>query len=198
MMAGIPGRDRRALLVGTAAIALIAGARPVVSRGTRWIANTREETAALGSELATEEASVRGVVLARDSLVARRVRLAALDTTLFEAATPGLAAAMLAERLSDAAQSSNAQVSNLQLRSDSTRVRALVPIQVQASVVGDWPAIARFLTQIESGRKLIAVRELTMTTLATPSGAAGPRSAVRTDLLVEAIAKIEPQPLAGR
>jgi hypothetical protein len=198
MMASVSGRDRRALLVGTAAMALIAGARPLASSGTRWAVNTREERAALEGKLATEEASVRRAGTARDSLVARRVRLAALDTMLFKAATPGLAAAMLAERLTDAAQSSKAQMSNLQLRSDSTRVQALVPVQVQASVMGDWPAVARFLAQLESGSKLLAVRELTMTSLAAPGGVAGQRPGVRADLVVEGLARIEPQPVARR
>jgi len=198
MTPSLSPRDRRALVGGMITVALLAGARPLVSSAARWTMNTREETAALAAELATAQASVQGAAIARDSLVARRLRLATLDTMLFEAATAGLAAAMLAERLSDAAQSSTVQMRNLQLRSDTTRARALVPVQVQASVAGDWPGIARFLSQLESGTKLVAVRELTVSTLAEPSSAAGQRPSVRADVVVEALAKIEPTGLVGR
>jgi len=108
MTPSLSPRDRRALVGGMITVALLAGARPLVSSAARWTMNTREETAALAAELATAQASVQGAAIARDSLVARRLRLATLDTMLFEAATAGLAAAMLAERLSDAAQSSTA------------------------------------------------------------------------------------------
>jgi len=150
----------------------------------------------LTTQVANEAASIRGASVARDSLVARRIRLAALDTALFEAATPGLAAAMLAEQLADAAQSSKAQMSNLQLRSDSSRAKIFVPVAVQASVTGDWSAIGRFLTQLETGRKLVALRELTLSSLPS-SSAPGQRPSVRADILVDGLAKIEPMRATG-
>ena len=159
--------------------------------GVQMITHTRLQAASAGSKLEDVEASVLAMPLNRDSLVARRVRLAAIDTALFEGETSMLAAAQLAERLSDVVQASRAQVNNLRLTGDSTRATSIAPVQVHALVTGDWPAIARVLVKLESDRKLMAVREVTLNAADQPSTPTQPLL-LHADLVISGLARIEP------
>jgi Type II secretion system (T2SS), protein M subtype b len=189
MIRGISERDRRALSIGSTALFLIVAAPPFLSSAMKWNGSTRLEADSLSKTLAREEASIRAMARNRDSLVARRVRLAALDSTILEGETPALAAATLEELISITAQSVNAQIGTLQTRIDSAGPGSFVTIQVQASVSGDWAALVRFLARFETGPKLLALRDIALSATTDQATMQGQRSIIRADVLVEGLAR---------
>jgi hypothetical protein len=185
----VSSHDKRLLIAGSASIVIIVGGSRLVRRAMEWSASERTSAASLAAEVSKEEASIRGLLVTRDSLVARRVRLASMDSTLVEADTPALAGAALAELVSDAADATRAQVGNVQVRADSSTRRAFVGVQVRASITGDFAAIVRFLSKLESGPKLVALRELDITAQGNQSTTQGGRDVIRADVLVEGLAR---------
>jgi hypothetical protein len=181
------GRDKRVLIVGVALVVVVAGGSRIVARTTDWITTARSSATSLVAELTRQEASIRMLPRTRDSLVARRVRLADLDSTILSGDTPELVGASLAELMSDLADATKAQVGNVQVRTDSSTRGIFVPVQVQASVTGDLSAVMRFLSKLEAGPKLLAVRELRISVQGDPSAAQGGRELLRADVVVEGL-----------
>jgi hypothetical protein len=110
-----------------------------------------------------------------------------MDSTILSGDTPVLAGASLAELMSDLADATKAQVGNVQVRTDSSTRGIFVPVQVQASVTGDLSAVMRFLSKLEAGPKLLAVRELRISVQGDPSAAQGGRELLRADVVVEGL-----------
>lgn len=187
MTPAISGHDKRVLIVGVALVVVVAGGSRIVARTTDWITTARSSATSLVAELTRQEASIRMLPRTRDSLVARRVRLADLDSTILSGDTPVLAGASLAELMSDLADATKAQVGNVQVRTDSSTRGIFVPVQVQASVTGDLSAVMRFLSKLEAGPKLLAVRELRISVQGDPSAAQGGREQLRADVVVEGL-----------
>lgn len=187
MTPAISGHDKRVLIVGVALVVVVAGGSRIVARTTDWITTARSSATSLVAELTRQEASIRMLPRTRDSLVARRVRLADMDSTILSGDTPVLAGASLAELMSDLADATKAQVGNVQVRTDSSTRGIFVPVQVQASVTGDLSAVMRFLSKLEAGPKLLAVRELRISVQGDPSAAQGGRELLRADVVVEGL-----------
>src|SRR5438477_7403817 len=97
MTIAISPHDKRVLIIGSAALVTILGGSRLASRAVEWSARSRASAALLVAAVATQEASIRALSLTRDSLVARRVRLANMDSTILGGDTPALAGAALAE-----------------------------------------------------------------------------------------------------
>jgi hypothetical protein len=112
-----------------------------------------------------------------------------MDSTILSGDTPVLAGASLAELMSDLADATKAQVGNVQMRTDSLARGIFVPVQVQASVTGDLSAVMRFLSKLEAGPKLLAVRELRISVQGDPSAAQGGREQLRADVVVEGLGR---------
>jgi hypothetical protein len=191
MTIAISAHDKRVLIVGSAALVFMIGGTRFASRAVEWSARSRASAASLVAAVATQEASIRALPRTRDSLVGRRVRLAELDSTILGGDTPALAGAALAELVSDVAEATKAQAGNVQVRTDSSARGTFVAVQVQASITGDLFAVTRFLAMLESGPKLVALREVGITAQADPSGAQGParRETIRADVVVEGLAR---------
>jgi len=121
-----------------------------------------------------------------------------MDSTILGGDTPALAGATLAELVSDVAEATKAQAGNVQVRTDSLARGTFVAVQVQASITGDLFAVTRFLAKLESGPKLVALREVGITAQADPSGVQGAarRETIRADVVVEGLAR-NPSPRQG-
>jgi len=185
----ISPHDRRVLLGGLTAVGLLLGGSRLGARALAWSVGTRTAAASLVAELAREEESIRARSLTQDSLVARRVRLATMDSAVLDGESPPLAAASLAELMSDAAEDSRLQIGSLQVHADSTARETFARVQVQASVTGDLAQVVGFLSRIESGPELLAIRELTLSASPDQSSSIAKREVIRADLLVEGLAR---------
>jgi hypothetical protein len=189
MMPPISPHDRRVLLAGAISLALIVGGSSVGARGVAWSIGARKTADALILELANEQESIRALSLTQDSLVARRVRLAGLDSAVLDGALPALAGASLAEVLSDAAESMGVQIGSLQVRTDSAARGTFVLVQVQASITGELAGVVRFLSRIESGNPLLALRDLSLSASLDQTSSPTKGQVIRADLLVEGLAR---------
>lgn len=182
--------DRRILMVGLSAIAVLLAASRLGPSAIDWYLVTLASADSLISVVAREEASIRALPITRDSLVARTVRLASLDSAILEGKTPALAGATLSEVISDYAEESKAQVGNVQLRIDSAAATAaFVKVGAHASVKGDLAAITRFLARVESGPTLLAVRGLEMISEGDPSASQNSTESLRADVMIEGLAR---------
>ena len=189
MNSAISSHDKRVLTIGAAALLTIIGGSRIAGRAMEWSARTRASAASLVADVARQEASIRTLPRTRDSLIAQRVRLASMDSAILGGDTPALAGASLTELVSDVAEATKAQVGNVQVRTDSSAHGTFVAVQVQASVTGDLAGVGRFLTKLESGPKLVAVRELVITAQADQSTAQGRREVLRADFVIEGIGR---------
>jgi hypothetical protein len=196
MTPAISSHDKRVLIIGGVLVTTIVGGSHVVARLTEWSSSARASAASLVADFTRQDASIRALSLTRDSLVARRVRLANIDSTTLNGDTPALAGASLAELMSDLADATKAQIGNVQVRTDSSTRSIFVPVQVQVSVTGDLLAIMRFLSKLESGPKLIAVREVGLSVQGDQSALQGKPEALRADVIVEGLAR-NPAPHPG-
>ena len=145
-------RERRALLLGAAAIAMILGAARGLPAAMRWRQERLESSKALIDDEQNSQMLVRALPSLRDWLVARRVRLAALDSAVLDARSPSDAGAALAELVSDAADVSESQLGSVQMeRVDSivTAKEPLTRVLMRASVTGDLESIAILLSALE-------------------------------------------------
>jgi len=178
---------QRAVLGGSLLVLLV-GASRLGPWAVAWSARERNSAASAVGEVAAEEASIRRLSWTRDSLVARRVRLAAMDSTIPDGETPVLAAASLAELVSRAAEAAHAQLENIELLSDSSTTSMFVAIRVKASLTGDVSAVTRFLSRVETGPVLLDVHEVALDAAAGQPQQPG-SSLLRVGILVEGLAR---------
>jgi hypothetical protein len=78
------------------------------------------------------------------------------------APSPAEAGAQLAEIVASAADSADLNLGTVQLKSDLPPVFGLWPVVIRANLTGDLESLATFLSIIEEGRPLVAVRELSV------------------------------------
>jgi hypothetical protein len=157
-------RDRRALLIAVATITGLVGIR-VLPAMLQW-RNTEVERSRLrivGITAAPDEAQ-RARVL-RDSLVARRVRLALLDSAFVPTEGNASAAEGLAEFLTGASERAKVVLSTVRLESapDSGAKAPIGGVRLRAAVSADLAGIARLLMMIERPPLVLAIRQLSMT-----------------------------------
>jgi hypothetical protein len=189
-------RDRRALLIGMATIAAILGASRGVPAVTRWRQDHLGSNAQVIREAENARALVQALPVLRDSLVARRVRLAALDSAVLDGDSPDDAGAYLAELVSDAAQDSESQLGSVQIERADTMAaasKALARVRLRASVTGDLERIALFLSIIEEGPPLVAMRELSIVQ-PEPTLPVTRLESLRAELVLEALARPQSRP----
>ena len=161
-------RDRRALIGGAMALAVMAGGsrgRPV---WLHWRGDTRAAAEEAVSEAARAEAGLAGLRTTVDSLKVRRDRLLAASAALFGAESPGAAAAALSSDVSGAASSAGLRLGTIEMEADAASRGMLSAVRVRGSAEGDIRAVAAFLMELERGPRLLAVERIEL-------GADGPR-----------------------
>jgi hypothetical protein len=189
MQLGLGERDRTTLVVGSAIVATLFVAARGVPALTRWQTMQRDEAVAMANELGDARLAQRLGPLMRDSLRAQRARLAQLDSSLLVAATPAAAASALAETLGELAKDAAVKVSAMQLSADSASTRSIAHVSVRMMATADIYGLAEFLRGVETGRELLAVRELAVS---QPEPVAPPNKpeALRVDITVSGLARI--------
>jgi hypothetical protein len=189
MNAALSMRERRAIAVGGAALCLVLLTTVGAPRALRWRDSTRGTAGSVISELSREQASIRQAKAMRDSLVQRQVQLMALDSALLEGDSPALAGAALAELLSDASETYKVQLGAIQIREDTTQRKVFALIQAQTSATGTLTAVASFLAHIESGAKLLLLRDATFTSQLTPDKASASGDVLKVDVVIEGLSR---------
>jgi len=157
-------RERRTLLIGAASIALL-----VAMRGVPVIfAWRRGEMERLRLKVRVSSLPPSGELRARvlqDSLVARRVRLAAMDSAFIPIEENMSAAAGFAEFFGDAAERAKLQLSSVRIEapSDTGKKATISLVRVRASVNGNLTGLARLITMLERPPRLFVIRQLSIT-----------------------------------
>jgi hypothetical protein len=183
----ISQRDRRTLVGGLLAVAIIAAGGRAVPKWRQWDEGARTSAAELTSEVASLEAQLKRLPALRDSARSRGLRAAAARERLIEAATVGAAGADLATQVTDVADELGIKVSAVQIRPDTLFRAGHARVAVSLTATGDVANLADLLTTLESSDVLMAVRELTITPadVLLPDGRP---ETIRFQLLVEALA----------
>jgi len=164
-LTSLTARDKRALSVAAMSIALLLMIR-LIPALLSWRNGQVERARLQIASVLVVSYAAQGSRVVEDSLVARRVRLAALDSAFVPAVRNGSAAEALAEFLTDAAERANVLLSSVRLESapdSAAKARVVGSIRVHASLSGNLAGIARLLTAIERPPRLLAVRQLSIT-----------------------------------
>lgn len=160
----LTGREKRTLLIGAASIALLVATRgmPVIFAWRRGEMERLRLKVRVGSLAPSVGLRTR---LLQDSLVARRVRLAAMDSAFIPVEGNMSAAAGFAEFLADAAERAKLQLSSVRIDAppDTGEKATIARVRVRASVNGNLTALARFITMLERPPRLFAIRQLSIT-----------------------------------
>lgn len=169
--ATLSGRDRRALLLGLAMLALALLYRVAVKPYAEALADTRDRAAIEGRALAREQALLS--LAPRQDAIRRTLDsvVSASRDRLFGAADDGIAAAEVGTYLTTLARSHNVWLRAAEPRDSKTSpsgVRAL-PVDIHAE--SDFEGVRSFLHALERGTKLLRVDHLTITPGADSSAA---------------------------
>ncbi|HTE45998.1 MAG TPA: hypothetical protein VK636_12180, partial [Gemmatimonadaceae bacterium] len=119
MEAGLSARDRRTLTIGVTAIGTLCGLARGLPALRDWERDRTADAAAASQQMEAARLGVRLLPALRDSLRARGIRLAALDSVLLSGISPSAAASELASTLGDMADEAPFKISAMQLRADS-------------------------------------------------------------------------------
>ncbi|MGH7719208.1 MAG: type II secretion system protein GspM [Gemmatimonadaceae bacterium] len=180
-------RERRTVLLGGCAIVALA----VLTRGIpAWRETERDARASaleLREELRRARESVQQMAATRDSLRARRDRLGRAQAGVLSGDAPGTAAAVLASVISEAASGSRVRLGAVQIRPDTSGGRHYARVAVRADATGDVRGITSFLSTLEWGPALVAIRELSISQPEPGADADRPET-LRVELLVEGLA----------
>ena len=186
----VGARERRVLVMGGLMVLALLALKltPAIAERRQMLIASDTDVIASAARL---DAEIRCSPAIQDSLIARRARLATLDSAVLEGGTRAAGSASLAEMLSDASKLAKIELGPVQLVSevrDTTHHEPFAPVAVRASLVGSVEGVMTFLTILEQGPTLVNVRELslTRTDLQPSSNTQG----VRAELLVEALVRI--------
>lgn len=182
----ISRRDQRTLGVGVVTVALLM----VVARGIPAVRAWEADRVRGARETATQLASIRigrrQLPALRDSLAARRARLASIDSTLLSGASTFAVAAALASSLKDLSDHNAMKVTSLQIRADSVARGGMTRVDVRLSGVTDILGLAGFLDAVEGGAMPLVVRELDVSQ-PEPTAADNKPETLHVDVLVSGV-----------
>jgi hypothetical protein len=188
-------RERRVLVAGAIGVLLLLAVGRGLPSLCGWQVESRESAAALTQELARARASVTRARATRDSLAARRQRFIALAPLLVRGETPAMGGATLAALIATAATATNVRLGPVQVRADTAGRGVFSRVGVRADVTGDVRGVGAFLSTLEGGPTLLAVRELTISQL-EPAAPPERAEALHVQLAVEGL-MLTPRPVGA-
>jgi hypothetical protein len=186
MSSVIISRDRRALAVGAVVVVLLIAFARGLPALRRWHAEVRDSSAALTQEAARARMTVALERTTRDSLAARERRFIALAPLLLRGETPAMGSATLASLISTAATAASVRLGPVQVQADTVARSVFSRVGVRAEITGDIRGVSAFLSILERGPILVAVKELTIAQL-EPAAAADRAEALHVAVAVEAL-----------
>jgi hypothetical protein len=189
MPGGLSARDRRTLTIGASVVLPLFAAGRGLPAILDWQRTRLRDAIAIAQQAAHVRAAARVTAVLRDSVRARRERLAAIDSLLITGPTPGAAAASLASTLETLADSAPMKVTTMQLRADTAAADALSIVAVRITGFADVAGLAAFLRAVEGGDVPLAVRELSVLQ-PDPGGIDAKPEILRVDVLVEGLVRV--------
>lgn len=126
----------------------------------------------------------------RDSLATRRSQLIGYDSAYVSSPSAAIAEATLAGVLLDIASATEVKLDAVQFRLGNKLSMERAPMEARLTASGDLQGLAMFLSTVEIGPPLLAVRELSITQ-SEPAIAHNKVETLRAELLVEAIVHID-------
>jgi type II secretory pathway component PulM len=193
MITSLTPRDRRTLMTGASAVAVILLFGKAIPTVARWQADRVALARESRDRLTEARAAASGMPGINDSLRARAARLAAMRRTLLRASTPEGAASALATIVQSSARTHGVDVQTIALHPDSTIRAELARVRVRLNAEGDVRGLSALLSALEGGSVPVSVRELVLTqadALAPPTS----METLRFDLVIETIARVTSQP----
>ena len=183
--------DRRALRAGV----LVIGGMLLLGRGVpawrQWERSQRLAVLESGQRLRRAQWAIR----AHPSIIAMRgqfgARLDSLSGAHLHATSAIIACAALATLMSDLGDESAIRVTSISVRPDTATHTAFMRIAVRVSATGDVEGLTDYILGIESSGQMLAVRELSVAQ-ADPTAPDSRAESLRFELVVEALARIEP------
>ena len=175
-------RDRRALLIGAALLALAVSVRVAmmaVEHARRLSADVELARERLG--LARDR--LAGAAALEDSAGVAHDRLEALAARLLPGTAAAQATDQLAARLGAVASRSDTRLERVESVPDSTRVGRLVRVMVHATVEGDARTLFAFIRDLESEETVLTLDELHLVAV-NPESAVGEPEVVRGELSI--------------
>ncbi len=183
-MRTLSARDRRALVLGGAAVVL---GLALTQGAPRWLASfedLRDEAYRQRRGLLDATALIEAIPALRDSLAGRKLRFEVERSGLIEDRVPAAAAARLGSLVSLAATSAGLALQSIDLQPDSSTERALRRPAVRGEARGDISGLGQFLLLIESGPPLMRVTTLSVVQ-ADPVGGRDRFEELRISFVVE-------------
>jgi hypothetical protein len=189
--------SRRVVGAGVVGIALLL----TVGRGLpaiwRWQSESDDAAATQVQEMARARTTIARARLTRDSLATRQKRFIALAPLLLRGETPAMGGANLASLVATTATAASVRLGPVQVRSDTMGRGVFSRVGVRTEVTGDVRGISTFLSALEHGPTLLAVRELTISQL-EPGAPPERAEALHVQLALEALMLAPRRPEAAK
>jgi hypothetical protein len=177
---------------GVAAIVVILGFARGLPILRQWRSESRDSASAVAQEVARVRTTIARRRVTRDSLAARQARFLALAPLLVRGETPAMGGAILASLISTAATAASVRLGPVQVHGDTAARGVFSRVGARAEITGDVHGVGTFLSILESGPTLVAVREITISQV-EPDAAPDRAEALHVALAVDAL-MLTPRP----
>jgi hypothetical protein len=180
----------RAAFLGVTAVVLAARGIPAYRV---LLQEEQASTAELRQQLHQARASVATRSRTSEMLEAASRRFGPLSDSLLREGSLAAAGASLAAVFSDAVAAAGAQMSALQIQSDSVSSPGVQWVAVSGSLTADVSGLMSIISMLETGMTRVRIRQLSIVQ-PDASGDPGQPEALQVQLLVDALAWIGPPP----
>jgi len=182
--------DRRALVFGAFAIALIVGLGKGAPAIRSWHSARVAIARDLGGQLASARTGAQWLGALNDTAAAATARLDSVRALMLRARSPESAAASLASIVSAILTAKGADVVALNLQADSVVRLGMARVGVRISAETDVAGLAAILVALESRPMPMVLRELSIGQ-PDPGAPVTKADALRVDLVVQTLARVE-------
>jgi hypothetical protein len=165
-------RDRRALLVGAATIAVAVVALRLAPLAGKQVRSAREDLEAHAELLARMQTDVRDAARLQDSAEVVRRRMAGLAGQVLSPGNEAEAAASLGALVSMAAERQRVRVSRTEAVADSARAGLARRVSLRATLESDTAGLLGLLGALARGPAVLTVADLRVAADAPPAPAA--------------------------
>ena len=184
-------RDQRAVVFGAAITLGLVLAFRGLPAWRAWRAEARAGAAELQSQAARSDALLASFAGSLDALEGRTARMRELGPALLGGDTPAEAGSTLAALMAEMARQSLVRLEAVDIRVDTSEARPLPRVAVEVQATADITGLSLFLSGLEKGPTLLAVRRLVV----RPQSIDGPADQLETlsiRLSVEGLAFVRP------
>lgn len=172
LLSRLSSRDRRTILWGVAAITAITLFGKGIPFLIRWRTSSAAEATEMLGEAQRADMAIAAFSTLRDTLRARAPRAQQLDSLLVSGATPAAAAATLVSLVTSAATDASVKPGAIEAHVDSApparngrkgaAPHVFTRVSARGEITGDVVGLAQFLSNLEHGPTLLAVRALSI------------------------------------